>query len=297
MGKTVCAPLAGADYKGPTTFSVLCGLAALLVTPLLASASSRAGMQTSQSPPVTAPEAESEIANTVRDDIRAIATAPLHIGRVKDVTWRQVAVGMVIIGGIVGLVTLDEDIREGASHIDNRDADLMQNVSFGLSIASIPLLYGVGVWKNQDQWWRGAIAAAESTLVAFGLSQLVKTSAGRERPDMERGAHKWFEGGQSFVSDVAAHTFATAEGVSAAVDHTWWVTIPSYTFALAVGTGRLGQDRHWASDIAGSALLGIGTAKLFAYLHAARRVPASTAAVAPVSFSGGGIGLRWHFGF
>ncbi|MGH7967029.1 MAG: hypothetical protein ACRERD_35270, partial [Candidatus Binatia bacterium] len=53
----------------------------------------------------TAPEAENVIANTVRDDLRALATAPLHIGKLKDLTWRHVAVGVLVIGGMIGLVT------------------------------------------------------------------------------------------------------------------------------------------------------------------------------------------------
>ncbi|MGH8008730.1 MAG: hypothetical protein ACREQ3_17210 [Candidatus Binatia bacterium] len=95
----------------------------------------------------------------------------------------------------------------------------MQNIAGGLSLASMPLLYGVGVWKDEEQWWRGAVTAAESTLVAFGLAHVTKSITGRERPDAERGAHEWFNGANSFVSDVTMHTFATAEGVSAAVDH------------------------------------------------------------------------------
>jgi len=156
---------------------------------------------------------------TVWTDARSVAAAPLEIGRVRGISLRHVLIGAIVAGSIGGLIALDKDIRDGVRGIDNDDADILQNVAGGLSLASLGVLYGAGLWNDEEQWRRRALTGVESLLVSFGLATLAKVSFGRMRPDAGKGEDAWFEGGRSFVSDVTTYSFASAEAVSATFNH------------------------------------------------------------------------------
>ena len=78
------------------------------------------------------------------------------------------------------------------------------------------------------------------------LTQGIKLSVGRERPD----------GGRfSFPSGHTSSTFATA-----AVLHRyygWRVGIPAYGFATFIGGSRLQENRHYPSDVIFGAAIGL----------------------------------------
>ena len=181
---------------------------------------------------------------TVRADAQSLVRTPLEIGRVKEITPRQVLFGIAVLGSVGGMIALDDDIRKGARHIDDRAASDLQHAGLAVSFASLAALYGAGLMTDDEQWRHGALTGAESVLVSFGLAKLAKVSFGRERPDAGEGATDWFAGGRSFVSDVTTPAFAAAAAVSEACDHSWWAAIPAYSVATAVGVGRMGQDRH-----------------------------------------------------
>jgi membrane-associated phospholipid phosphatase len=134
----------------------------------------------------------------------------------------------------------------------------------------VAALYGVGLSIDNEQMRHTALSGIESTVVAWGVANLMKVAFGRERPDANKGPDAWFQGGRSFVSADTTPAFALAEAVAAGFDHRWEVTLPAYVAATAVGVGRMGRDRHWASDVLASAFLGIGTTKLFNYMHRQR---------------------------
>jgi len=85
-----------------------------------------------------------------------------------------------------------------------------------------------------------------SLIVNTVLTQGIKLSVGRERPD----------GGRfSFPSGHTSSTFATA-----AVLHGyfgWRVGIPAYGFATLIGGSRLQENRHYPSDVIFGAAIGL----------------------------------------
>jgi membrane-associated phospholipid phosphatase len=85
-----------------------------------------------------------------------------------------------------------------------------------------------------------------SLIVNTVLTQGIKLSVGRERPD----------GGRfSFPSGHTSSTFATA-----AVLHGyfgWRVGIPAYRFATLIGGSRLQENRHYPSDVIFGAAIGL----------------------------------------
>ena len=230
-------------------------------------------------------------------DARSLAAAPLAVGKIKEITLRQVLIAAVVAGSIGGLIALDEDIRDGARDIDDSAASGLQNTGHALSLAGLAALYGAGLWKGDEQWRHGALTGGESIFLSFGLAKLAKVSFGRERPDAKEGAEAWFAGGRSFVSDLTTPAFAAAEAVSETFEHKWWVVIPAYAAATAVGVGRMGQDRHWASDVLASALLGIGTTRLLTALHRQHGQETPRLTFFPAITPGGTVGLRLSLRF
>jgi PAP2 superfamily len=203
----------------------------------------------------------------VWSDVKTIVSAPLHVARLKDVTWRQVLVAAGALAAIGVTIPLDQDIRNSAVGIGSKTARDIQTAATTASWVSLGALYAAGLWAGRDDWRHHALTGGESALVSAQLVSLTKEAFGRQRPNANKGAYRWWDNGDSFVSDAATPPFAIAEAVSDAFEHRWWVTAPAYAAALAVGAGRMGQDDHWASDIVGSAVLGIATQTLFQTLH------------------------------
>jgi hypothetical protein len=233
---------------------------------------------------------------TFWEDAKAIARAPLQIGKVRDITTEQVLIGVGVVGSVGAMMFLDDPIRGGAKDIDDGSSLTIQRVGLGVLAGGVATLYGAGLWSENEQWRRAALTGAQSTLVSWVLANVAKVSFGRERPDAGEGPEAWFQGGRSFASADTTPAFAMAEAVAAAFDHRWDVTVPAYVAATAVGVGRMGRDRHWASDILASAFLGIGTTKLFNYLHRQREQAVPRVTLAPLMVRGGiGLGVNVRY--
>ncbi len=219
----------------------------------------------------------------VGGDVKGIVTAPLHLDRLREVTLKQALIAGGAVAAIGITIALDENIRNSARGIGSKTGRDIQSAATTASWVSLGSLYAAGLWENRDDWRRHALTGGESALVSAELVRVTKVAFGRERPDAGKGAYRWFEGGDSFVSDAATPPYAVAEAVSDAFDHRWWATAPAYASALAVGVGRMGQDRHWASDVVGSAVLGIATEKRFQALHqgVGQTIPASASPTGP----------------
>ena len=222
------------------------------------------------------------LGQTVWDDAKAIALAPLEIGKVREVTTEQLLIAALVVGSVGGMIGLDGQIRDAAKGINDSSALTLQRVGFGLVGGGLLALYGTGWWTDGEQKRHAALTGLESTVVAFGVAELMKVTFGRERPDSGKGPLAWFQGGQSFISGDTTPAFALAEAVAVGFDHRWEVTVPAYLAATAVGVGRMGRDKHWASDILASGFVGSGTTMLFNYMHRHREHAAPQLSVSPV---------------
>ena len=230
-------------------------------------------------------------------DVRSIATLPLEIGRLRELSWQQVLTGVIAVGAIGVTIPLDEDIRRNAKGIGRSTGRDIQDVATTVSWTTLGGLYAAGLWEEREDWRHHALTGGEGAAVSMGLTKATKAAFGRQRPDTNEGAYRWFSGGTSFVSDAATPHFAISEAVSESFDHAWWAMLPSYAVATSVGVGRMGQDRHWASDVVGSAVLGLGTEKLFSFFHDEEQreeQPKPTVSIAP-RVGGFGLDLNWRF--
>jgi hypothetical protein len=168
------------------------------------------------------------LGHTVWEDGKTIARAPLEIGRITDVTPEQLLIGALAVGSVGGMIALDRTIRERAKNVDDGSALALQYAGFSLVSGGLIALYGAGLSTDNEQMRHAALSGLESTVVAWGVAQLMKVGFGRERPDANKGPYAWFQGGRSFVSADTAPAFALAEAVAAGFDHRWEVTLPAY---------------------------------------------------------------------
>jgi membrane-associated phospholipid phosphatase len=206
--------------------------------------------------------------NTVLD-AEDVFTSPLYVAS-PDSALRSPRFYLVLAGaGAIfgGSFALDQTMRSHLRSMSGSDADLLQNVSYGSVSAATALLYGYGLWKNDDRARHYALTAGVGAGIATLVDVGVKAAFGRLRPSQSSSHTAFFDGGQSFVSGDVTPMFALAAGVSEYYDNRWYVAVPVYSLALLDGFGRMGNDAHWFSDVVGAALLGVGTTELFLWLH------------------------------
>jgi len=209
------------------------------------------------------------LANNVIMDGEDIVTSPLSL-TTPDSPFRSPRFYLVVAAaGAVfgGSFALDQTMRSHLREMSSSDANLLQDVSYGSVSAATALLYGYGLWSNDDRAREYALTAGEGAGIASLVDVGIKAGFGRLRPSQTGSHTAFFHGGQSFVSGDVTPMFALAAGVSEYYDNRWYVAAPVYSLALLDGFGRMGNNAHWFSDVVGAALLGAGTTELFIYLH------------------------------
>ena len=125
----------------------------------------------------------------------------------------------------------------------------------------------------------------ESTILAEGITQLIKISVRRDRPAFPDGSRY---SGYAFPSGHATVTFAAATVLQ---QHLGWHTgVPIYLVATYVGMSRLHDNRHFASDVAFGAMDGIIIGRSVTW-HGRN----FWASAAPVPMPGGmGVAITWR---
>ena len=209
------------------------------------------------------------VANNTAGDVIDVATAPLHLQQVPEVLSSPKF--YLVLGGAAALwggsFALDQTMRSHLRSMSSSDADALQDISYG-SVATVTgLLYGYGLYKDDDRARQYALTAGMGAGIATLLNLGIKAAFGRLRPSQSSRHTAFFSGGQSFVSGDVTPLFGLACGVSEYYHNTWYVAVPVYSLALLDGFGRMGNDAHWFSDVIGAALLGVGTTELLIWLH------------------------------
>jgi membrane-associated phospholipid phosphatase len=200
------------------------------------------------------------VANNTANDVIDVFTAPLH--------WREVPELLsspkfyLVLGGAGALwggsFALDQTMRSHLRSLSSSDADALQNISYGSVAAATALLYGYGLYKDDDRARQYALTGGMGAGVATLLNLGIKGAFGRLRPSQSSSHTAFFSGGQSFVSGDVTPLFGLACGISEYYHNVWYVSAPVYSLALLDGFGRMGNDAHWFSDVVGAALLGSG---------------------------------------
>jgi membrane-associated phospholipid phosphatase len=137
------------------------------------------------------------------------------------------------------------------------------------------IVYATGRLKDQPRVSHVGMDLLQALLISEGMTQLIKVSVQRERPDGSSN--------NSFPSGHAADTFAFATALERHLN--WRYVVPAYAFSSYVAFSRVPADRHWFSDamfgtavgiIAGRTVTGNETSK---YPLAVTAVPGGAAIV------------------
>ncbi len=209
------------------------------------------------------------LANNTITDVEDVVTSPLYVASadspLRTPRFYLVLAGVGAIWG--GSFALDQTMRSHLRSMSSGDADLLQNTSYYSVGAATALLYGYGLWSNDDRAREYALTAGEGAGIATLVDIGIKAGFGRLRPSQSGSHTAFFDGGHSFVSGDVTPMFALAAGVSEYYDNRWYAAAPIYSLALLDGFGRMGNDAHWFSDVVGAAMLGVGTTELLLWLH------------------------------
>jgi membrane-associated phospholipid phosphatase len=124
----------------------------------------------------------------------------------------------------------------------------------GAIIGGLPTLlgtaatvYAVGRFKDEPKVSHLGMDLIRALLIAEGLTQGLKYTVRRERPDQS--------GRSSFPSGHAADTFAFATALERHLG--WRGAVPAYIFSSYVAASRLHDNRHFLSDVVFGATVGI----------------------------------------
>ena len=137
----------------------------------------------------------------------------------------------------------------------------MGNLYPSLAIAGF---FVEGVLSKDNYSVETSLIASESILLSTLAVQVVKTVAGRSRPNNfgTTNPHEWsgpFFKGTSFFSGHTVAAFSVASVIAYRYRDTKWVPVLSYGLATLGGLQRIYSNRHWTSDVLVGAAIGTAT--------------------------------------
>ena len=98
--------------------------------------------------------------------------------------------------------------------------------------------------------------SAEALVNAVITSYAIKGMTLRERPNEGKGEGHFWEGGQSFPSGHATHSWAVAVAVARTPKCPKWLAITSYAMATGISISRYTAHKHFLSDILVGGVIG-----------------------------------------
>lgn len=192
------------------------------------------------------------MASNVWLDQKAIWTSPFHMKR-KDAGW-WAGFGALTAAAIV---------------TDRRTTHLLENsagqVRWGNNVSRVGAVYTVlpevagfylyGVLSDNQKARETGVLGGEALLDSLIVVEVLKTAAGRNRPNAAHEPGNFFDGGASFASGHSIETWALASVIAHEYGNRRWVPFVAYGLAGVVGAARFSARQHYASDvIAGSAI-------------------------------------------
>ena len=177
--------------------------------------------------------------------LKGLGTDVKHLPSRQNLFW-------VGVGGGLALAAhpFDDNVNRalvGSSRADKvfKPGEILGELPTLLGSASI--VYAVGRFKDEPKVSHVGMDLIRSLLIAEGLTQALKYTTRRERPDLS--------GRNSFPSGHAADTFAFATALERHLG--WRGALPAYMFSSYVAISRLPANRHWLSDAVFGSTVGI----------------------------------------
>ena len=184
-------------------------------------------------------------------DQKHIWTAPARI-RLADATW------LVPLGGLTAaLLATDRDYSASLSH---NPTTLQRNNR--ISYVGVAGLVGAGAGlylfsfpKHNPHWRETGFLAGEAAVNSLVMTEALKYSLRRDRPNQGDGSGAFFQSGASFPSEHAA----AAWSIAGVIAHEYPGTLPKllvYGLASTVSIARIGARQHFPSDVLVGSVLG-----------------------------------------
>ena len=202
--------------------------------------------------------------------------------RLRDLQSQTRTAGGVVV--LVPLSFLDEEVSEAAMDWDSGlFSDFLDFTNEAGSIRATLIPAGVFVFSlatDNATFQDAAFTSLQSVVYANIVGFVIKTAAGRGRPEDGEGAHDFNPFSEIDASFPSGHTSTAFAFLSP-----WAFYYPSVlTYGLlvvATGTAiaRLQRQKHWMTDVLAGGALGISTAYWLSRKHQGRL---SNLSVAPV---------------
>jgi|SRR5262245_4372702 len=196
-------------------------------------------------------------------------------GLAKDVTYLPSKENLFWagVGGGLALAVhpVDDNVNEalvGNNSAENffKAGEVLGELSTLLGSAAV--VYATGRLRDAPRVSHVGMDLIQGLAMAEGLTQLLKYTTHRERPD--------HSGHNSFPSGHAADTFAFATALERHLG--WRYAVPAYIFSSYVAISRLPANRHWLSDAVFGSAVGIIAGRTVTS-HEASPYPVAVAAV------------------
>lgn len=193
------------------------------------------------------------LGNTLLDQ-KEIWTSPFHMRR-QDVKW------WVGIAGVTAVLIATDHRTIGTFENSQGQVSWGNNISrIGASYTLLPVVagfYGYGVWKDDPKPREVGVLGGEALLDSLIVVEVLKTVAGRNRPDNPSNPGHFFKAGASFPSGHAVESWSLASVIAHEYGHgSKVVPVVVYSLAGVVSAARFAAQRHYASDIVAGGALG-----------------------------------------
>lgn len=185
-------------------------------------------------------------------DQKEIWTSPFDMNKENAEWWA--AFGALTVGAVL---------------TDRRTTHIFENsqgqVTWGNNVSKIGAIYTVlpevagfyiwGVAADNEKARETGVLGGEALLDGLIVMEVLKTAAGRNRPNNPHEPGDFFKGGASFPSGHAIESWALASVIAHEYHNKKWVPWVAYGLSSVVGAARFGARQHYASDlIAGGAM-------------------------------------------
>jgi len=202
-----------------------------------------------QQEPVQAAEASPQ-RSFISSLVHQLGSDVKHIPRRNSVYWLAAGTALAL-----AVHPADDEINARLVGSDFADTFFTPGKVLGASpfvLSAAAATYIVGRAHNQPRVKHLGMDLIGSTILAEGLTQLIKVAVRRDRPIHPDGSKN---PGYSFPSGHATVTFAAATVLQQHLG--WKAAVPTYLVATYVAMSRLHDNRHFASDVAFGATDGI----------------------------------------
>jgi hypothetical protein len=177
--------------------------------------------------------------------LKGLGTDVKHLPSRQNLFWVAVGSGLAL-----AVHPIDDDVNRrlvGSGFADKvfTPGEILGETPTLLGTAAT--IYAVGRMKDQPKVSHVGMDLIRSLAIAEGLTQALKYTVRRERPD--------HSGRNSFPSGHASETFAFATALERHLG--WRGAVPAYLFSSYVAASRLHENRHFLSDVVFGAAVGI----------------------------------------